>query len=560
MKKYLLSAVLVLVGAGMLGYQNFFSGSIDDLEIKIENTPVIMPACYKVYGNEEALDGRYFLFKMMLTNNGSRPIKNVKATYEIPKFVDQTELGKVSVINPGQSIVIACYPAFKDNIIEKTTSSKEKAKITISSSGGDQEQEFGFEMKGRNEFLYTCINPEEIRSYSDVYDNNDLLACYVTPEDPIIKYYTQQLQEKVLKGETASVTNDPKEAVRFLLGVYQGTYLSHMVYSGTSGVPSRFDDLQSMVQSLRLPREVVTGNTGLCIELSLFYASVLMAAGLEPIIYLIPGHAYPGIKVNGQYFAIEATCIGGEGMGGREDAETAFKKGMKSLDDFIKAAQMGDERYSIVNVRELIAQQVTPMELKDDQFLRQKVEKIADGWAGGALPSGAGGNMVAVSNQESGNSGGGNDGGGGGGGNSGGGSASGMATYTGAISFNYPSHWSRVNRPFPNLPQVITAMVPPDQMATIQVYQIPGASNADEALQIIQQQLYASGQEVQYQQAGSRGSYQVFNGVTNSMNGSLQWQAFLKRGSGGVVGVIMGTAEGAENYNGVLNQVKSSIK
>lgn len=82
-----------------------------------------------------------------------------------------------------------------------------------------------------------------------------------------------------------------------------------MVYSGTSGVPSRFDDLQSMVQSLRLPREVVTGNTGLCIELSLFYASVLMAAGLEPIIYLIPGHAYPGIKVNGQYLRLKQRVL-----------------------------------------------------------------------------------------------------------------------------------------------------------------------------------------------------------------------------------------------------------
>ena len=47
-----------------------------------------------------------------------------------------------------------------------------------------------------HQYFFT-LDPDEIRSYSDVFDNNDLLACYVTPEDPIIKYYTQQLQEKV---------------------------------------------------------------------------------------------------------------------------------------------------------------------------------------------------------------------------------------------------------------------------------------------------------------------------------------------------------------------------
>lgn len=552
MKKFLLPIILFLCGAGLFAFTQFTSGSIDDLEIKIENAPVIMPACYKVYANPEALSGRYFLFKMLITNKGTRPVRNIKAAYEIPKFIEQTEIEKISVLNPGQSMVIACYPVFNDDVVNKTTSSKEKAKIVLTSSGGDREEEFGFEMKGRNEFLYTCVNPEEIRSYKDMFDNDPLLACYVTPEDPIIKYYTQQMQEKVLKGETAAVTNDPKEAVRLLMGVYQSTYLSGMVYSGTSGVPSKFDDLQSMVQSLRLPREVVTGNTGLCIELSLLYASVLMAAGLDPVIYLIPGHAYPGIVFQGQYYAIEATAIGGEGLGGRQGAEAALQKGMQQLNEFIKAAQMGDERYNIINIRDMIAQQITPMELKDDQFLREKVEKIASGWVNGALSNDVQTNFAA------------NNGGGGGGGNSGGdngGGGSGMAAYSGNVSFSYPSQWRRINNPAASyLPQLIHAFQSPDNMASIQVYQIQGAGSPNQAMQVIQQQLYPTGQEVQYQPAGNSGSYEVFNGVTYSANGSMQWQAYMKRSGGGVAGVILGSASGGEGYNGLLNQVKSTIR
>jgi uncharacterized membrane protein YgcG len=500
---------------------------------------------------------------MMLTNKGSHPIKNVKPSYEIPKFIEETSLDKIAVINPGQSVVIACYPAFKDDIVNKTTSSKEKTKIKISTSGGDKEEEFGFEMKGRNEFLYTCVNPDEIRSYRDMFDNDPLVACYVTPEDPIIKYYTQQIQEKVLKGETAAVTNDPKEAVRFLLGVYQATYLSGMVYSGTSGVPSKFEDVESLVQSLRLPREVVTGNTGLCIELSILYSSILMAGGLEPIIFLIPGHAFPGIKYQGQYFAIEATKIGGAGIGGRGGAEEAFKRGMEELDEFIKAAQMGDERYSIINIRELIAQHITPMELKDDQFMREKVEKIAAGWVNGALPDNVNTNVAVT------NTGGGNDGGGGGGGNDnsggggndnsgGGGNTAGMLKYSGVVSFSYPQSWQGRNNPMPGLPQMVKAFVSPDQGGYLQIYSVPGASDGNQALQVIQQQLYGLGQEVEFQSAGTNGNFQIFSGITYSQNGQLPWSAYFKRTGSGMGGLIVASQTGG--HNGIFQQVISTLR
>jgi hypothetical protein len=61
-----------------------------------------------------------------------------------------------------------------------------------------------------------------------------LLSCLVTPEDPIIKYLTQKIQEKLLKGETASVENKVNEATRVLWGIYEATLRAHMVYSGTS--------------------------------------------------------------------------------------------------------------------------------------------------------------------------------------------------------------------------------------------------------------------------------------------------------------------------------------
>jgi len=196
-------------------------------------------------------------------------------------------------------------------------------------------------MRGRNDLIYSSLPSEEIVGYNDMFDNMALIPCFITPEDPIMKYYTQQVQQKVLKGEAASVYQTDEEAVRFLAGVYDATLMAGMVYSGTKGIPVDIGDVSSLIQHIRLPREVVTGNTGLCIELSTLYCSVLSCAGLDPIVFMVPGHAYPGIRINGNYYAIEATMIGGEGLGGSSNSQEALEQGMKQLQEFAQAAGNG---------------------------------------------------------------------------------------------------------------------------------------------------------------------------------------------------------------------------
>ncbi len=173
----------------------------------------------------------------------------------------------------------------------------------------------------------------------------------------------------------------------------------------------------------------------------------MLAAGLEPVIFFIPGHAYPGVKVGGQYFAIEATAIGGEGMGGRGTAQQALEAGMKNLNEFIKAVQSGDERYTVVDVNEVMKSGILPMELKDDQFLRQKIDNIALSFNPGQQVNYNQGQQFA---DGGGNGGGGNDGGGGnGGGNDGGGNAGGGRGFQGAgLAFSYPPNWLMQRSPY----------------------------------------------------------------------------------------------------------------
>ena len=545
MKNKLPAIICLAAGVILLAF-HFLPFGKGSLNVTIKHADYIMPAAYKVYANPDALNGEYYLFKMLMNNDGKTTLNDVKVSYRIPNYVDWTDLETFPKIYPGQNVVVRCYPQFKDEIVNKMTQSQEKVEIKIAYNGGQSmDENYTFKMMGRNQFVYTDLPPEEIASYPDMFRNDQLIGCLVTPQDPIIKYYTQQIQEKVMKGEEASVSNKPDDAVKFLMGVYAATYVSHMVYSGTEGIPQKLGDINSLVQSTRLPREVVTGNTGLCIELSLLYASILKSAGLHPIIFLIPSHAYPGILVNGQYYAIEATGIGGEGLGSRASPTDALKAGMKELNEFIQNAQAGDNRYTFVDIDAMEAKGVVPMELKDDEFLRKKIDEIAENFSGGAktVPS------KPESNLENNNY--------AGGGNTGGSSST--RTYSGVISFSYPAVWKRYDYPFAQYPFVVSYISTKDNTSAISVYNLPGATSADQAMQYIANKLYANGLRVQYQRVNTANGYSVYQGTTASNNGTTAWEGAFRNSSNGIVGVTIGGtnySQKASLFNSILSTVR----
>ncbi len=557
MKKIILPASLIFLGLVSLSLY-FFSFGKDDLKVKISTATYVMPSAYKVYANPQALLGEYYFFKMLMTNDGTTSMHDVKVSYDVPGYIDWTELQTIPVIYPGQHVVVRCYPHFKDDIVKKMTESEENGEVKIEYNGGKLKKEsFGFKMMGRNEFVYTDIPADEVTSYPDLMHNTQLLPCLVTPEDPIVKYYTSQVQDKFMQGEDASVESDPEKkrqaAILFLEKLYDATRTSGMVYSGTEGVPQKLGDISSTVQSARLPREVITGNTGLCIELSLMYASVIKAAGLHPVIFLIPGHAFPGVLVDNTYFAIEATGVGGKGLGGISSADQAFAAGNQELQKFMQAYRQGDSRNIVIDVNDLEAKGVVPMELSDDDFLRKKVDDIANTFShGGTAPVN---NSAPVNNtrttvrRSAGTSRRNTSGGGGGGSN--------VASYSGSISFSYPASWTRTSYPVAGL-GILEAKISPEPATSVAVWNVQ-ASSPDQAIYYIRGQLAARGNYITYQKVNQGNGYTIYRGTTTFTGGSSQWEGVFRSGGNGVVGVTLGSSN-FSSYQSLFNNIISTIR
>lgn len=551
MNSKLTPIIIASLGLLLVAGSFFLNGSSGsgDLDVQIEKASFIMPAAHKVYANPKALNGKYYLFKAKLTNNTGKTLEDVTVRYQVPGYIDWTELTVSGQMFPGQTLVVPCYPKFKDNITEKSSASVEKAQIEISWDGASDddivEEEFTFNLTDRNDFLYTGIPQNEILGWADGNDNNELMACFVTPNDPVVKYYTQIVQEKVMKGEATEFSSDPKDAIRFIAGIYEATLMTHMVYSGAGGMPQSLDNIASFSQQFRLPREVITGNTGLCIELSYLYASMIAAAGLDPVIFLVPGHAYPGIKFHGQYIVIEATGINGEGLGGIDTVEIAYQKGQTNLKEFFEKAQQGDPRYQLLDIKQLIADGVVPMDLGNDDFLKAKVDKLAENFMPSQNALQATTQYVTAPNQ---------------GGDNGGNNINVNPTNTApagsnALSFSKPSNWQVFNRPNPNMPMLTAQVVSPDQLTVVSVYDIPVGS-LQEAMQTLNQQLQAMGLQAQYQIKDNNVA-----GMTTSSNGTFNWVGKGLAHNGGTRIVAVGSPDYAfsqktNEINGIFNSIR----
>ncbi len=539
--KKILPFILVIGGLSMAFIKpllGLFTPAV--LEIRISNPPVIMSSIYKVYANEAAFEGKYSLFKMLIKNSSDVSAKNIEISYNVSNYIDWVIIEKIPLILPGQTVVVNCYPKFPDKIIEKTTDSKETVKLAVKGTNVKTiENSFSISVKGRNDFMYNFLPADEIRTAEDYYDNVPLLSCLVTPNDPLIKYLTQQIQEKVLKGETAGVSKNEAECIRFLKGIYTATLLSHVVYSGTTGVPSSIDDFNSIVQTIKLPREVITGKTGLCIELSILYASIMASAGMDPVIYLIPGHAYPGFKLNNEYYAIESTAIGGEGIGGSKTADQAFDMAMNNKTSFIQKMEEGDERYLFLDIREAVKNGAVALELKDDNFLRQKIDEMAASFNGqtvkplasniqpdssqnvakAAVPETGSavisGNVVKI--------------------------PEGYKTFNDAVVFGYPADWKAIPANQYVMQQCKYIIANSANSATIEVYNFPGYTNPKQALTAINEWQKTFGFNLTYKQLGQENGYTLFKGSTGSRgNIAVNWVAAFKVSGSSVSGIIAG--------------------
>ncbi|HJT81107.1 MAG TPA: hypothetical protein VJ719_07915, partial [Chthoniobacterales bacterium] len=370
---------------------------------------------------------------------------------------------------------------------------------------------------------YTDLPANELLTWYDMFATSPFAASMVTPNDPVVKEFVSEVTKRT-GGTTAGISGGGQEIYRVMKAIYDYMYETGMRYTSDAGVPTRIGDVQTIVQNVRLPRDVIITNEGLCIELALLWSSIMEHLGCETTIVFRPGHAFTVVRYgqgSSDFIPIECTAISPMAVGAKEAV---------AFDDAIKMAaqDLQQQKYQIwVNVQNYQKQGFRAPELpnieidKIKNILSARSNHTAGAYAGGA---GTGAKEVASSGQL----------------------RQGYYRWVGVnntVSVDVPENWTRMeNSPVPGM--IFTAQDMQTSVA-VNIFYYPNLATAQDAMETAKKGVSrASGGKVKVTSQQPKGNSVIYTGTTSFRNGSTQWVGVFGPSRQGVVGLFVGAAKG----------------
>ena len=157
--------------------------------------------------------------------------------------------------------------------------------------------------------LYAQTTPVFIHSANDIYwgqrfANAQFVARWVTPHDQSVLNVVSQARSYVPRGRLAGYLNPPKtrNGLEQQVRMQANAVFRALSRSGISYVSSifTFGEHAGDAQRIRLPRETLTLNNANCMDVSVVFASAMENLGMKPVVVIIPGHAFMGVKLGDQ--------------------------------------------------------------------------------------------------------------------------------------------------------------------------------------------------------------------------------------------------------------------
>jgi hypothetical protein len=495
----------------------------------------IMSFGYKVYANPQVGDGRYFLSKVVLKNSGGRPIRDLTVSYQVPDYIPWTTPEVASELPAGTSVVKLYYPKFPERITHlanQTTASLE-IKMQWREEGGTTREQVlrdDFTIYGVNEVQYSDLPADDILTWYDQWNLGQFVVCMVTPNDPIVKEYAAAITKR-MGGTLAGATQDPEQVVELMKATYDYMRETGMRYASAEGVPVSIGDARTLVQTVRLPRDVITTNNGLCIELAILWASILDQLGCQTYIVMRPGHAFTIVQAGDKYYPVECTAITPKAVG--SNTEVPFEKAMQmAMEDlqkqqykiFYSVQQYRSQGYASPELPDVDVDKVKGMLASREREAADEAKNVAQAQNQPAAPPAQdtqeGGQ--AAQNQPP--------------------AQQGMAQYqhsAGLVSFSYPDSW-KVLQP-PTQLGITFRVFDPSTAMGMDVVEVPNANSANDAIKAVRRAFARTGSQIRVEDSKVQGDLTVVLGHTTGSSGENEWFGVFRPVRGGVIGVAAGS-------------------
>ena len=226
---------------------------------------------------------------LSMENTSSQPIVELVSA-EIPDWSRQSV--ETVRLAPNETRTIRLNP----ELLPQAFQNGEIRPATLEVRAGIVGTAFGF-----NETRLVYLHSASDLFWGNQFANAQFIARWVTPHDPTVLQLVSSARNYVRRGRLAGyhLPGSSAPAVAAQVGDEARGVFEAMKYLGISYVDSTstYGRFTSHAERVRLPRETLSLSSADCIELSVAFASAMENLGLEPVIVLVPGHAFVGVRL-----------------------------------------------------------------------------------------------------------------------------------------------------------------------------------------------------------------------------------------------------------------------
>lgn len=241
---------------------------------------------------------------LTIANSSERPVLQVVRA----RVADWTDtLQRSIIVAPGETRVLRLSPRLLPRAYENNEVRRASLDVTVSGEHGD--------------VTFADTRPVLVHSGSDLYWGNkfanaQFIARWVTPHDPAVLKLVSEARKYAPRGRLAGYNlpsrsggNPAAQARMQAEAVFRALQHSGLTY--VSSIYT-FGDYVGQAQRIRLPRETLSLKSANCIDVSVVFASAMENLDMEPVIVIIPGHAYAGLRLrpgSDDYLYLDLTVL-----------------------------------------------------------------------------------------------------------------------------------------------------------------------------------------------------------------------------------------------------------
>ncbi|MGZ4789876.1 MAG: hypothetical protein ACXVZX_15255 [Terriglobales bacterium] len=272
------------------------------------------------YASQQRPNDRDFGSITVTVTNSSNSVLNARVSVEVAGWSD-TELQNVS-IGSGEIRKLLFAPVFLPRFYANHEIAAATAIVKVTDSS--------------NNILHSETVPVGLRSVDDMYWGANFkfapfIASWVTPHDPSVESVLARAKEftpgRRLPGYEPHKSPEQQRAstLQQASAIYRALQQAGISYVKSS---LTFGRNTAVSERVRMPATSIEQASANCIDGVVIYASLFENLGMDPVVVLVPGHAYVGVRESegsDSYLYVETAITG------RAPFETAVKAATRAL-------------------------------------------------------------------------------------------------------------------------------------------------------------------------------------------------------------------------------------